>query len=73
MAAELPGILRQRHKHALRHVLGGMCVANHAQRGGVNQINVAPHELGESGFRPLFGVVGKKLVVGQICSCVKPD
>ena len=37
---ELPGILRQRHRHALGHVFGLVRIANHPHRGGIDEVNV---------------------------------
>ena len=62
---ELPGILRQRHKHTLRHVLGQVRIANHAQRGGIDEVNVPAHQFGKRRFRPAPGVIAQELLVGQ--------
>jgi len=44
---ELPGVLRQRHKHALGHVFGLVRIANHPKRGGIDEVNVPAHQLGK--------------------------
>ena len=56
-ACYLPGILGQCNEDALRHVLGGVGVANHAERGGINQINVALDNGGKRGFGLVLGIV----------------
>ena len=40
---ESSGILRERNKHALGDILGEVRIANHPQRGGINEIHVAAH------------------------------
>ena len=62
---QLPGILRQGHKHALRHVLGEMRVADHPQGGGINEVNVPAHQFGKRRLRPPLGIIAQKLLVGQ--------
>jgi len=37
---ELPGVLRQRHKHPLGHVVRELRIANHPQRGGIDEVHV---------------------------------
>ena len=44
---ELPGILSQGHKRALRDILGQVGVVNHPQRGGIHVVNMALHEFGK--------------------------
>ena len=61
---ELPGVLRQRHKHALGHVFGLVRIANHPQRGGIGEINVPTHQLGKRCFRMASGVIPQELLVG---------
>ena len=58
---ELSGILRERNKHALGDILGEMGIANHAQRGGINEIHVAAHQFGKGRFRAFFGVSAQQL------------
>ena len=65
MVRELPGILRQSHECNLRHVLGQVGVANHAQRGGIDEVNVSAHQFGKRHFRMVLGVIAQKLWVGQ--------
>ena len=62
---ELPGILRQGHERALRHVLGQVRVANHAQRGGIDEVNVPAHQFGKRRFGAALGVIAQELLVGQ--------
>ncbi|MEK7675698.1 MAG: hypothetical protein AAB676_07685 [Verrucomicrobiota bacterium] len=62
---ELPRILRQGHKHPLRHVFGQMRVVNHPQGGGIDEINMPPHQFGKRRLRPEPGVIAQKLLVGQ--------
>ena len=63
---ELVSGSREGNKHALRHVLGQVRVANHAQRGGIDEVNVPAHQFGEGHLRPGLGVIAQKLLVGQI-------
>lgn len=65
MVREFPGILRQRDEHALRHVLGEMWIIHHPDCGGVHEIDVPAHQLGEGGFGAAFGVGSQQLRVGQ--------
>jgi len=65
MARKLTRIPRQSQKHLLRHVLGQVRVANHPQRGGIDEVNVSAHEFGKRRFRPSPGVIAQKLLVGQ--------
>jgi hypothetical protein len=64
--SESPGILRQCYKDTLGNVFSGMCVANHAQGGGVNEINVPSYKFSECSLRLVFSVVGQELIVGQV-------
>ena len=66
MSREPVGVLRQGDKGALRHILRRVRVANHAQRGGIDQINMAPHEFSKRSFGAPLGVLGQKLVVGSM-------
>lgn len=36
-----------------------MPVANHAQCGGINEVNVAAHQLGKRRFRAALGVISQ--------------
>lgn len=65
MVREPARVFRQRHKRALCHVLRQMRVADHAQGGGINEVNVPPHKFGKRGVRPARGVVAQKLLVGR--------
>ena len=53
---ELSGILRERYKHALGDILGEVRIANHSQRGGINEIHVPAHQFGEGRFRAALSV-----------------
>ena len=59
------GICRQSHEHPLRHILRQVRIAQHAQRCGINKINVPSHQFGKRRFRPAVGVLAQKLLVGQ--------
>jgi len=61
---ELPGVLRQRHKHALSYVLRQMRIANHPQSGGIDEVNVTAHQLGKRQFRMACGINLQELLVG---------
>ena len=58
-------ILRQGHKHTLRNVFGQVRVPNHPQRGGIDEVNVPPHQFGKRRLRPALGVIAQELLVGQ--------
>ncbi len=62
---ELSRVLCQCQEYSLGDVLGQVRVANHPYRGGMNEIDVAPHQFGESRFAAAFGVVAQELLVGQ--------
>jgi hypothetical protein len=61
---ELPGVLRQRHKHALGHVFGLVRIANHPQRRGIDEVNMTAHQLGERRLRTASGVIPHEWLVG---------
>ena len=56
-------LLRERDKYSLRDILGELGIAHHPQSGGVDEVNVASHEFGKSGLRPVLGVINQKLLV----------
>ena len=62
---ELPGILSQGHKRALRDILGQVGVLNHPQRGGIHVVNMPLHEFGKCHLGPVLSVVAQQLLVGQ--------
>lgn len=64
MTGELRGVLGERDKHTLRHVFGLMRIADHPPRGGINEINVTAHQLGEGRFGTAAGVILQELLVG---------
>lgn len=41
-------------KYGLRQVLGRLGIAHHAKRGGINQIDVSPHDFGKGHFGAAF-------------------
>jgi len=47
---ELMGAPGQGHKRTLCHILGQVRVANHAQRGGIDEVKVPPHQFGKRGL-----------------------
>jgi len=63
---ELGGVLREREEHALRHIFSEMRIANHAQRGGIDEIHVAAHQLGKRRFGAAFSVSAQQLRVGLV-------
>jgi hypothetical protein len=63
---ELSRTLRQRHKHALRHIFSQMCIPNHAQGSGIDQVNMPSDQFAERRFCPALGVFLQQLLVGQI-------
>src|SRR5437764_4977512 len=56
-------LLRERDKYSLRDILGELGIAHHPQSGGVDEVNVASHEFGKSGLRPVLGVINQKLLI----------
>jgi hypothetical protein len=48
--SKLSGILSQRGEDGLRDILGSVGLANHAEGGGIDQINIALNESGKRGF-----------------------
>ena len=60
---ELWCVIGQRHKRALSHISGQMRVANHPQRGGIDEVNVPLHEFGERRIGSAFGVILQQLSV----------
>ena len=43
-----------------------MGIANHAPRGGIDEVNVPAHQFGERSLGPALGVIAQKLLVAQI-------
>ena len=66
MPREFWRLLRQRHKNRLGDILGGMRLAGHAERGGINQVNVPLHQFGKGGIGMVFRVIAQQLLVAQI-------
>ena len=58
---ELGGVFRECGEHALGHVLSEVRIANHAQRGGIDEIHLAAHQLGECRFGAVFSVGAQQL------------
>ncbi len=50
-------------RHTLGHVFGLVRIANHPQRGGIDEVNVTPHQLGKRRFRMASGVIPQELLV----------
>jgi hypothetical protein len=61
---ELRCRLRQGHKDALGDILGLVRVAQHPQRGGIDQVNMPANQLGEGRFGAACGIIPQKLLVG---------
>jgi hypothetical protein len=61
---KLLNVPQQHYERRVRHVLGEVRIANHPQRGGINRVNVPPHEFGECPLRPASGVIAQKLLIG---------
>jgi hypothetical protein len=55
-AGEFSCLFRQGNKRGLRHVFGEVCIAHHAQGGGVNEVKVAPHQFTKGWLGLLLGV-----------------
>lgn len=58
---ELAGVFRKGDEHALGYVFREMRIANHAQRGGMDEIHIAAHQLGERRFGAVFSVGEQQL------------
>lgn len=58
------GVLGEGHKDALGDVLGQMCIADHAQGRGIDQVDVPPHQFGERGFGTRAGEITQELLIG---------
>jgi hypothetical protein len=56
----------QRDEGGLAHVLGKVRIADHAPRGGVNEIHVPPDQFGERRFGMVFRVGLQQLGVGLV-------
>ena len=54
-------ILRQRDECCLGDILREMSVLDHPQGGGVDQIDVAPHQFGKRALRATFGVIAQQV------------
>jgi len=57
------GVLRQRNKCALRHILGLVRIVNHPHGGGINKIDVSTDQFGKGRFGPAGGIGGQQLLV----------
>ena len=66
MPGETAGILSQGGKCALGDVLGQMCIAKAAQRGGIDEINMAADEFRKGGIRAVVRVILQELLVRAI-------
>jgi hypothetical protein len=56
--------MRQGHKHPLGHIFSEVRIANHPQRGGMDEIHMAAHQFGKRRFRMASGVSPQELLVG---------
>jgi hypothetical protein len=63
---KIRGVLGEGYKHSLRDVLRQMPVANHAQRSGIDEVNVASDQFAEGGFRVESGIILQQLLIGPI-------
>jgi hypothetical protein len=66
MIRELGRVLCQRYKNCLRYVLRRVGFANHAERGGIDQVNMSKHDLGKRGFGMVLCIVAQQLLVTLI-------
>jgi hypothetical protein len=58
------GVLGEGHKDALGDILGQMRVADHAQGGGIDQVDVPLHEFRERRFGTRDGEIIQELLIG---------
>ena len=58
---ELGGVFREGDEHALGHVLSEVRIANHAQRRGIDEIQMAAQQFGERRFGAVFSVGAQQL------------
>jgi hypothetical protein len=65
MIRESSGTPDQGHESPLRHVFSHVRIANHAQRRGINQVNMPPHQFGEGRFGPALRIIPQQLLIGQ--------
>ncbi len=64
--SELPGVLGQYDEYALRNILGGVCLVDHAERGRINQIKIAVYDGCKCSFVFVIGISAQQLLVGLI-------
>ena len=70
-SGQIPGIPGQNHEDGLRDILRRVLIANHASRGGIDEIDVSPLQLGKRRLRPVFGVRLEQDTVGGIIHFTK--
>ena len=63
---ELPGVLRQGDENALGDVFRQVRIAEDPQSGGIDEINVALHQIGKRSLGAAFDVIAQELLVRQI-------
>jgi hypothetical protein len=58
---ELDGVFRKCEEYALGYIFREVRIANHAQRGGIDEVNVPAHQFGKRRFRAPFSVGAQQL------------
>ena len=58
---ELGEVFRERDEHALSYIFREVRITNHPQRGGIDEIHMAAHQLGERWFGAVFRVGAQQL------------
>jgi hypothetical protein len=64
-ARQLRRMASEGDEDGLGHILGGLLVADHAQGGGINEIDVSADQIGKGGLRPVFGVIAQEEMVAR--------
>ena len=62
---ELSRTLRQRNKHALRHVLSQVRIPNYAHGSGIDEVNMPSDQFAKRRLRAALGVFAQQRLVGQ--------
>lgn len=57
----LSSLIRERDEYALGYVFSKMRIANHAERGRIDEIHMAAHQNGERRFGAVFSVGAQQL------------
>lgn len=63
--SHLQRIFCERDKGGLGDILRGMGVGNHAESGGIDEIDMTPHQFSECRLGLPLGVIAQKLLVAQ--------